>query len=826
MDFTRCMSTISPGYKRFIKWQFHQLNEKGYLITKPHYAPYCPNCGPVAVDTSMTDISQGGGAEAQEFTALKFRMTDGTVLPAATLRPETVFGVTNMWLHPQVEYVKAKVLNETWIVSPEAFEKLKYQMEGRGDVENIGTIKGSELVGETCRTPVGFEVPILPGTFVDPTVASGVVMSVPAHAPFDWIALRDVQKELEEGKNPFDLDEEKVLVLKPITLIQARKEYTEDPAGQICREMGVESQADEEKLEEATKAIYKEEFHSGVLMDICQDYSGLRVSQIKDTLRVDFIDMGLADVFHEFSESVVCRCGGNVLIKRIPDQWFIKYSDEEWTEKSKEYVTKMNIHPDEYKRDLPAVLDWFGDRACIRRGSWLGTEFPYKKDWIIEPISDSTLYPTYYTVSKFVNEGSLKVDWMDDAFFNYVFKGEGDISSFESDRIEVLKKCREEFMYWYPLNINLGGKEHKTVHFPVFLMNHVALLDKENWPKGLYVHWWVTMSGGDKISKTKGGAEPIPEAMEKYGVDAMRLYYCHVGSSAMDVEWVEDSVSHYRSRMRKVFDQIGELFSVDTDVGTDIDDWLISQMAMRLEETTASMEQGDLRDASNVVYFTIPTDLKWYVKRGGKNRGLLREVLGIWARMLQPFTPHLAEEIWERTGGEDFISTAPWPEIAHERIKESSLKKEEYVTNLLEDLRSIEKMTGLEPKKILLYTSADWKWDLLESMFEKVDSGDGRINPGEIIKPMMGRAELEPYKKIIPKMVGRLSKDVVKMGSLERKRYELLRNEYDILHTLADFLSGEMGCELKVFREDDPDKEDPMNKASGASPLKPAIFME
>ncbi|MEA3342130.1 MAG: class I tRNA ligase family protein, partial [Chloroflexota bacterium] len=154
MDFSRCMSTVSPGYKKFISWQFRKLMEKDLLITKPHFAPYCPVCGPVAVDTSMTDISQGGNAEVQEFTALKFRLMDGTVLPAATLRPETVFGVTNMWLHPDVEYVKARVGQEIWVLSPEAFNKLEHQMVGRGAIEKAGTVKGSELIGQTCRTPV------------------------------------------------------------------------------------------------------------------------------------------------------------------------------------------------------------------------------------------------------------------------------------------------------------------------------------------------------------------------------------------------------------------------------------------------------------------------------------------------------------------------------------------------------------------------------------------------------------------------------------------------------------------------------------------------
>ena len=137
------------------------------------------------------------------------------------------------------------------------------------------------------------------------------------------------------------------------------------------------------------------------------------------------------------------------------------------------------------------------------------------------------------------------------------------------------------------------------------------------------------------------------------------------------------------------------------------------------------------------------------------------------------------------------------------------------------------KMTGIkEPKKIILYTSSDWKWGVLETLFDLVDKGDGRLNPGDAIKQLISDPELENFKKIIPKMVGRMSKDVVKMGEEERDRYKVLRNESDILKGVASFFTDELGCEVKVFSEDEEFIEDPMGKAKAASPLKPAIFME
>ncbi|RLF51931.1 MAG: leucine--tRNA ligase, partial [Thermoplasmata archaeon] len=432
IDYSSIMSTISEGYKKFIQWQFYKLKEKNLLIQKPHFAPFCPNCGPVAVDKSETDISKGGSAEILEFTVIKFRMEDGCVLPAATLRPETIFGVTNMWVNPDVKYVKARINDEIWILSSEALDKLIYQME---KVEPLTEeIPGSFLIGKTCTVPlVRRKIPILSGVFADPSVATGIVMSVPAHAPYDWIALVESKTDIE-----------------PITIIDVEG-YGTNPAKEACEALGIKSQTETEKLDLATEEVYKKEFHTGYLNENCGRYAGIKVSDIKDEVKNELIAQNDAVVMREFSEEVVCRCGSKVVIKQIPDQWFIKYSDEKLTMDSKKHVETMNIYPVEYKNEMPGVLDWFDDRACIRKGSWLGTEFPFKKGWVIEPISDSTLYPAYYVISRYVNNKRILPGEMTEEFFDYVFLGRGEPLK------PIWREIKNDFDYWYPVDINLGG---------------------------------------------------------------------------------------------------------------------------------------------------------------------------------------------------------------------------------------------------------------------------------------------------------------------------------------------------------------------------------
>jgi len=819
IDLSRAMSTVSPGYKRFITWQFLKLNQKGLLTKKPHYAPYCPNCGPVAVDPSQTDVSEGGDADVLEYSLLLFEGPQQLILPAATLRPETLFGVTNMWLNPDVEYVVAEVDGRGWLLSREGYVKLSYQM---GDVEEVGKIKGSELIGKSCRVPyTNREVPILPGPFVDPKVATGVVMSVPAHAPYDWIALEDLKGELREGEDPWGL-KSVVEGIMPITIIKSRKYPMEDPAGHLVKRMGVKDQFEVEKLEEATREIYREEFHSGVLNDLCMDYAGLKVSEIKDTLKVDLENIGLIRPFYDFSKEVICRCGERVVIKRIENQWFIRYSDEELTERSVEHTERMMIYPEEYRRELPGVLEWFSDRACIRQGSWLGTEFPFAKGWIIEPISDSTLYPAYYIVSKYVNSGELKVEWMDERFFDYVYLGRGEISDFPEERRGVIEKIRRDFLYWYPLDINLGGKEHKTVHFPVFLMNHVAIMPKWAWPRGIFVHWWVTQKGGEKIAKSKGGAEPIPEAIAHYGVDSMRLYYCHVGSPEMDVEWREEVVSDYQSRLLKILNLVREIISGGGE-GGEMDDYLRAALAKRFSEYLDAMENYALREAAGTVYYQTYQDLRWYLRRGGGGGEAFKEAVRTWAKMMMPFTPHLAEELWEMAGGEGLVSLSRTGEV--EAYDQGVLAREEYLKGLLEDISHIRRATGREGERIVLYTAPGWKWEALERLM-RMREEKGRVDPGRVIKEFLEKEELKDKKKVVPQIISRLAKDVMRMKEEDRQRYLSFRDEKDFLRRSIPFLSRELGAEVSVYEEDDPSKYDPRGRAHLALPLKPAVYVE
>ncbi len=798
IDYSRIMSTISDGYKKFIKWQFYKLKEKNLLIQKPHFAPFCPKCGPVAVDKSETDILKGGTAEILEFTTIKFKMNDGTILPAATLRPETIFGVTNMWVNPDVKYLKVKIKDESWILSKEAYEKLVYQIN---DVKLLNeTIHGKELIGKTCEIPmINREIPILSGPFADPGVATGIVMSVPAHAPYDWIALVESKEDI-----------------KPITIIDV-KGFGANPAKEVCDKLGIKSQTETEKLDLATEEVYKKEFHTGYLNENCGEYVGIKISDIKDAVKDELISKNFAIIMREFSEEVICRCGGNVVIKQIPDQWFIKYSDNNLTENSKDHASNMNIFPDDYKNELPGILEWYDDRACIRRGSWLGTEFPFKKGWIIEPISDSTLYPAYYIISKYVNEKKLDPKDMTENFFDYVFLGKGKSKSPLWDEI------KKDFDYWYPVDINLGGKEHKTVHFPVFLMNHVAIMPEEKRPRGIFVHWWVTQQGREKISKSKGGAEHINEAAITYGVDAMRIYYSHVGSPFVDIEWDQEAVTKYKNRIANIYKMIEQIAKLEDKTDENLDNWMKSTLHRTIKKTIDAFENYDLRIATNEIFFECQKNIQWYLKRGGSNKKLLERFTSIWLKLMAPVTPHIAEELWSKNN-KNLVTNESYPIFDSKEISEKEEVGEYLISEVTDDIAEILKVTKIKPKKICIYTSPIWKKEIFTKAIKQ--SEKNKINVGILIKETMKDAKMKSIAKEVSQYVGKLPGEVMKLNENDKKRYLIPIKESDYLKNAKEYLKKVFSCEIVIIDATEKNIYDPGNKTRFAIPLRPAIYIE
>ncbi|WP_462272242.1 leucine--tRNA ligase [Methanohalophilus sp.] len=820
IDWRRKFTTTDETYKKFIEWQYNLLYEKGLIVKGSHPVKWCPNDDNPVEDH---DILRGEEATIVDYTLIKFTY-DGMVFPCATLRPETTFGVTNLWINPDVEYVKAKVktdeYEETWIVSEEAYNKLAYTDR---KVEFLEKISGLDIIGIKVKNPLtDSQVITLPASFVKGGNGSGVVMSVPAHAPYDYLALKDLHnKDLSEYGITENLQN-----IPLISLIDV-PEYGEYPAVEAVEEFEVQDQ-DDPRAESATKLVYRREFHGGVLKENTGKYAGTEVSKIKDLLTQDLIDEKIGEIFHEFSEPVVCRCGTPCVVNMVKGQWFLNYSNPEWKDKVYRCIENMDIIPEELRVEFNNKVDWLKDKACARKKG-LGTRLPFDKDWLIESLGDSTVYMSYYIVAKFLSE-DIKTEQLVPELFDYVLLGRGSVQdASEKSGIDasVIENMREDFNYWYPINLRSSGKDLIPNHLLFFLFHHVAIFGEENWPRAISINGFVSLEG-QKMSKSKGPLLTLSEAVKDYGADISRMYILSSAEQTQDADWKNSGIESARRQVDRFYHFAKDTIDTKCTSGACrekqlIDRWIQSRLQQRISETNEALKSIRTRQALQNSFFLLLNDVKWYQRRGGKT--LQYDILDTWVRLMTPFTPHICEEIWsemEETQG--YVSLEKYPEYDPQLIDRDAEAGEELINNTFSDVEEIIKVTGIKPQKLVLYTASQWKSEAFKQALEL--QRQGNLNPAILIKNLMQDPEMRPYGKEVPKFAKKVVDDI---KAMKEEKFEMVYgfnlNEKETLQEAISFFEKEIGCEVLIAREGE-EAYNPENKARFAAPMRPAIYIE
>lgn len=815
IDWRREFRTTDPTYRKFIEWQITQLHEKGLVERGEHPVKYCPNCDNPVGDH---DLLEGEGVGVNELTLLKFPIGD-KILVTATLRPETIVGATNIWLNPDVEYVLVNANGENWVVTKEAHYNLQNQIK---NLEIISEIDPNDLIGKMATNPfTGAELPVFPASFVSASYGSGVVFSEPADAPADYIALQDL-KNNDELIAKYNLEGiiENVNPIPVCTL----KGYGEIPAADIIERLGITDQNDE-KLHEATNELYKAQHSKGKIIESIPDFGGMKVRFAREELKEKLIADNMATIMYDFAERpVVCRCGNNCVVKIMDDQWFMKYGNEEWTEKTLEVLDGETVIPKEIKNNFEYYLNWLDDWACSRKVG-LGTRLPWDNQWLIEPLTDSTIYMSYYTIAKYLRD--MNPDDLNLAFFDKVLlnKDSGEITV----PAEKVKEIQDEFNYWYPLDWRLSAKDLVGNHLSFLMFHHSAIYPKDKWPRGTVV-FGMGLLEGNKMSSSKGNVILLKDAIKDYTADVVRLFLMASAEPWQDFDWREKEVLGTKRRLewfREFAARVEEIKGSPLDLSNieeveltrTIDLWMISQLNQHIKNATEALEVFQTRQALQDSLFLLKKDVDHYLYRvkhiiDAQDPAViyvLSTVLEAWIRLLAPFTPHTSEELWATYGGVGFVSEAKWPEYNEELVSVEIEKSEDLVENIIKDIAHIKQMVGEDVEKVHIYLAPDWKWELY-----KIADEVGKPDIGQIMGRAIG-AKIHDDKKEIAMVAKKIGKEITKT------KYIGKINEAEILADAIDYIKEECGNEVIIHTDD---SYDPQNKAKNAMPYKPAIFME
>jgi len=825
IDWRRSFITtdLNPPYDAFVKWQFRRLREAGYVRLGKHPVIWCPRDQAPIGDH---DRLEGEGETPAEFTLLKFPLGE-KILVAATIRPETVFGQTNLWVDARVRYVEARVGTEVWILNEAAVEKLREQGY---EIHVVGRVPGEDLIGKEVVAPaINKAIPILPSTFIDQTRGTGIVTSVPSDAPDDHVALRDLQGDGATLAR-YGLDPERVRAIQPVPIIRTEG-FGPLPGVEIVERMGIRSQEDRAALEKAKEEVYRAGYYTGVMNANCGPFAGMRVEVAKEEVAKQLRANRQAAVLWEPSGDVICRCTARAIVKIVEDQWFLAYGDPDWKARAHEGLRKMSLYPEAARKQFEYTINWLNDWPCAHHRG-LGTKLPWDDHWVIESLSDSTVYMAYYTIAHALQGGRLRseVPWakrLDDPFFGYVFRGKGDpakIAKSIGAPTTVLRSLRKEFTYWYPFDLRHTGKGLVQNHMTFCLFNHTALFPEGQWPRGFGIIGHLAM-GGSKMSKSRGNVWLLRDAIKTYGADLVRVGLANAGDGLEDPsfdtnfvesmagriqDWYRFATSRHRTRTKEV----------------PIDAWFSSVMNRAITETRTAMEMMTYKAALRHGYFDLQSAWSWYIRRsnGVPHATILRKFIDVQTKILAPFVPHFAEEVWSRIRGRGFISAAPYPQAKKTEVSERAEAAERNLQAVMTDVREILKVTQLRPKRIFLYAAPAWKRRAYATLASMASTGS--LDVGAAMKVLFAEAKLRERGRDVQDFVKKAVPELTRLSPEDTKIRSAPFDEGPYLASAAAFLGTEFRSTVTVLDAEAKDMYDPRGRARTAMPWRPAIFVE
>lgn len=305
-----------------------------------------------------------------------FRQFQGKTLSfvAATLRPETMYGQTNCWVHPEIKYIAFETVKHgVFICTRRAARNMSYQgfTEKDGEYKIIAEIVGLDLLGVALKSPFTCYQKIysLPMLTIKEDKGTGIVTSVPSDSPDDYAALVDLQKKAP-FREKYGIQDYMVMPFKPVSILEI-PEFGNLTAVFLYDKLKIQSQNDKDKLTQAKEMAYLKGFYDGVLL--VGDYKGEKIQDVKKKLQQRLIDDNSAVIYYEPEKTIISRSGDECVVA-LCNQWYLDYGNAEWKGQAEKALAAMNTYHDEVRKNFQATLKWLHEYACSRTyglGTWL-----------------------------------------------------------------------------------------------------------------------------------------------------------------------------------------------------------------------------------------------------------------------------------------------------------------------------------------------------------------------------------------------------------------------------------------------------------------------
>jgi len=224
---------------------------------------------------------------------------------------------------------------------------------------------------------------------------------------------------------------------------------------------------------------------------------------------------------------------------------------------------------------------------------------------------------------------------------------------------------KEALEYWSPVDWYNGGMEHTTLHLLYSRFWHKFLYDigvvptKEPYAKRTS-HGMILGENGEKMSKSRGNVVNPDEIVDVYGADTMRLYEMFIGDFEKAAPWSPKSIKGCRRFLERVWSlaekvQDGDEYSKEHEA-------LMHRTIKKVGEDADSLK-------ANTAIAALMTMLNEFYDKG-VNKAEYKTFLAL----LNPFAPHITEELWQQLGETGLLSVAPWPAYDETKTVESTVE--------------------------------------------------------------------------------------------------------------------------------------------------------
>jgi len=469
-------------------------------------------------------------------------------------------------------------------------------------------------------------------------------------------------------------------------------------------------------------------------------YKGEKVNDAKNKVKADMIADNEAFVYFEPTEEVISRSGDNCIVAYC-DQWYVKYGQADWQKLVMDHVKsdKFNSYNPSILKAFIEAIEWLKEWA-VSRNFGAGTRVPWDPQFLIESLSDSTIYMSYYTIAHQLQgdiEGTkpgplgIEAKQLTPEVFDYIFLNGAYKEEFGIPE-EKLKTLRDEFNYWYPLDLRVSGKDLVRNHLTMSLYTHSAIWkDDKYWPRGFFCNGWITVDG-EKMSKSKGNFLSLRDCLDFYGADATRIALADAGDTLDDANFVHDTANNAISRLANLetwikfaFENLDKMRTESKDKFSEfIDNAFNNAMDKLIHDADQAYSTMRYRDVLRCSLYDFTSLREEYLISAGEDpsnyrKDLIIKYIHSQLIILYPIAPHFSEVIYKNSlkkhlpeDAPEYISNARFPEVDINKVDFAIVKARNYVQDVFRSVRLAHDKIGKKKaeKCYIIYAKEYFDW--------------------------------------------------------------------------------------------------------------------